>query len=92
MVSIQHSTEYSLIVTVPGWLPLTGLSWLPFALACGSPTDLADTFSTLISIDDEFKVNNASCQVSFHKRFTAVNAKLWDFSPTLLGNVLFYLL
>ena len=37
-------------------------------------------------------VNNASRQLSFHLRFTAVNAKFWDFSPSLLGSVLFYLL
>ena len=35
-------------------------------------------------------MNNASLQLSFHLRFTAVFAKLWDFSPSLLGNVLFY--
>ena len=35
-------------------------------------------------------MNNASRQLSFHLRFTAVNAKFWDFSPSLLGSVLFY--
>ena len=28
-------------------------------------------------------MNNASRQLSFHLRFTAVNAKFWDFSPSL---------
>ena len=37
-------------MTVPGWLPLTGLSWLPFVLACSSPTN-----SKLIYSGDEFK-------------------------------------
>ena len=36
-------------------------------------------------------MNNASRQLSFQLRFTAVNAKFWDFSPSLLGSVLFYL-
>ena len=31
-------------------------------------------------------------QLSFHLRFTVVNAKVWDFSPSLLGSILFYLL
>ena len=31
-----------------------------------------------------------SSQLSLHLRFTAVNAKFWDFSPSLLGSVLFY--
>ena len=39
-----------------------------------------------------FLVNTASRQLRFHLRFTAVNAKFWDFTPSLLGNVLFYLL
>ena len=30
-------------------------------------------------------MNNASRQLSFHLKFTAVNAKFWDFSPSLLG-------
>ena len=29
-------------------------------------------------------MNNASRQLSFHLRFTAVNGKFWDFSPSLL--------
>ena len=33
-------------------------------------------------------VNNASCQLSFHLRFTAINTKFWDFSSLLLDNVL----
>ena len=37
-------------------------------------------------------VNNASRQLNFHLRFTAVYAKFLDFSPSLLGSVLFYLL
>ena len=37
-------------------------------------------------------VNNASRQLCFHLRFTAVNAKFWDYSPSLLGSVSFYLL
>ena len=32
-------------------------------------------------------MNNASRQLSFHLRFTAVNAKFWDFLPSLLGSV-----
>ena len=36
-------------------------------------------------------VNNASRQLRLYLRFTAINAKFWDFSPSLLGNVLFYL-
>ena len=48
---------------------------------------------TLVCIYFRFiLVNNASRQLSFHLRFTAVNAKFWDFSPSLLGSVLFYLL
>ena len=27
--------------------------------------------------------------IEFHLRFTAVNAKFWDFSPSLLGSVSF---
>ena len=34
-------------------------------------------------------VNNASRQLSFHLRFTAVNAIFWDFSPFFLGSVSF---
>ena len=39
----------------------------------------------------ETLVSNASRQLSFHFRFTAVNAKFWDYSPSLLGSVLFSL-
>ena len=37
---------------------------------------------------------NEQCftSIEFPLRFTAVNAKFWDFSPPLLGSVLFYLL
>ena len=75
---------YNLKPVCPG--PVLDRVWLQdCCLVFGNPKS-----ETLVSVF--ILVNNASRQLSFHLRFTAVNAKFWDFSPSLLGSVLFYLL